>query len=349
MSDTTARRAGVRTPEAIARARELVEPTLRASVAAIADERMRLVAAYQLGWCDQDGTAVEGGGGGKLIRPTLAVLSAEAAGSDSRVGVPAGAALELVHNFSLLHDDIMDRDTERRHRSTGWVAFGDGQAILGGNAMLTAAVQVMSGEAASAARTVPYLLAAVQHLISGQSADLALEQRAHVELDEVLQMEVGKTAALLSCSAALGAVAAGAPDAVVDALAEYGHTVGLAFQLVDDVLGVSGDPSVTGKSASSDVRAGKRSAAIVAALQSGTSEGQRLAELLADGPPRTEDDVARATALIIDAGGVDWALGEADRLLDRALGCLDRLGPTAPTRTIEDLTEVARYIVARDR
>jgi geranylgeranyl diphosphate synthase type I len=347
MTDTTSRRDTVRTPEAIARTRDLVGPALRYAVDAIPDERMRLVASYQLGWCDANGSAVEGGGG-KMIRPTLAVLSAEAVGGGAAAGVPGGVALELVHNFSLLHDDIMDGDTERRHRPTGWVAFGEGQAILAGNAMLTAAVQVVGQDAASAPRTVPHLLGAVQELISGQSADLALERQEHVELDDVLQMEVGKTAALLSCAASIGAVAAGASTHDVAALAEYGHSVGLAFQLVDDVLGVIGDPSVTGKSASSDVRAGKSSAVIIAAMRSGTPAAQRLEVLLQDGPPKSEEEVAQVTSAILDAGGVEWALAEADRLLDRAVGALDRL-KQIDRRTREDLVNVARYIVARDR
>lgn len=338
--DTTA-------PPAIARARALVEPALRAAVAAIPDERMRLVAGYQLGWCQADGAPVSGGGG-KMIRPALAVLSAQAAGGGPGDGVAGGVALELVHNFSLLHDDIMDRDTERRHRATGWVAFGEGQAILGGNAMLTAAVEALQADPDTAPRTVPHLLASVQQLISGQSADLALEGRDDATLAEVLDMEVGKTAALLACASSIGAVAVGAPEPVVAALTGYGHHMGLAFQLVDDVLGVTGDPSVTGKSASSDVRAGKRSAVVVAALRAGTEQADRLAELLADGAPKTEQDVARATALIVAAGGVDWALTEADRLLERALGQLAQIGPVTDG-PLAELMSVARYIVARDR
>jgi len=335
------------TPASIGRARELVLPALRAAVEAIPDERMRRIAGYQLGWCEADGSPVEGGGG-KMIRPALALLSAQAAGGTAEDGVPGGVALELVHNFSLLHDDIMDRDTERRHRPTGWVAFGEGQAILAGNAMLTAAVEVLMADPQRSPRTVPQLLSTVQHLISGQSADLALEQRTHVELAEVLDMEVGKTAALLSCASSIGALAVGAPEPVVAALARYGHLIGLAFQLVDDVLGVTGDPSVTGKSASSDVRAGKRSAVVVAALNAGTGDAARLAELLAAGPPQSEADVALATSLIVDAGGVDWALGEADRLLAEALDRLNEVGaPDEPA--LAELASVAGYIVARDR
>jgi geranylgeranyl diphosphate synthase type I len=331
-------------PAAVARIRDLVEPALRASVEAIDDERMRLVAGYQLGWCDAEGRPTDSGG--KAIRPTLAVLAAEAVSGDSAAGVPGAVAVELVHNFSLLHDDIMDRDVERRHRPTGWVAFGEGQAILGGNAMLTAAVEVVLQQSPNPVAAVESLLATVQHLISGQSADLALEQRDDATLEDVLEMEGGKTAALIAGSLALGAIAAGAAGEQLTRLVESGRLVGLAFQLVDDLLGIVGDPSVTGKSASSDVRAGKRSAPVVAALRSGTDDGERLAELLRDGPPATEEDVARAVELIIGAGGVQWAADEAQRLLDAALEELDHAG-LAEGRAADDLREVARYLVHR--
>jgi geranylgeranyl diphosphate synthase, type I len=331
-------------PAAIARVKSLVDPALRAAVEAVADERMRLIAGYQLGWCDADGRPADGGG--KAIRPTLAVLAADAVAGTPEAGVPAAVAVELVHNFSLLHDDIMDRDVERRHRPTGWVAFGEGQAILAGNAMLTAAVEVVLGQSGHATAAVNQLLATVQHLISGQSSDLALEQRDDATLDDVLEMEGGKTAALIAGSLALGAIGAGAAPAVVARLAESGRLVGLAFQLVDDLLGIVGDPSVTGKSASSDVRAGKRSAPVVAALRSGTDDGRRLAELLAGGPPESDEDVARAVELIVGAGGVQWAADEAQRLLDAALVELDAAGLTN-SAAVEDLREMARFLVHR--
>ena len=333
----------VSVPTVLGRCRALVDPALRAAVDGLANPLMRRIARYQLGWCDADGSPVEGGGG-KAIRPTLAVLSAEAAGGAAEDGVPAAVAVELVHNFSLLHDDIMDRDVERRHRPTGWVAFGDAQALLAGNAMLTAAIQVLGGTGSD--RSVPALLTAVQDLISGQSEDVELEGRAEVDLQDVLRMEAGKTAALLACSSSLGAVAFGAPRSVVDGLARFGHEVGMAFQLVDDILGIAGDERVTGKSSSSDVRAGKRSAPIVAALQSGTDAGAHLGRLLAGGAPKSEDDVVRAAALVRDAGGLDWAAREAERRLGLALAALD--GLCLPARPLAELVELARYVVERD-
>ncbi|HTC70811.1 MAG TPA: polyprenyl synthetase family protein [Acidothermaceae bacterium] len=312
---------------------------------------MRRIAAYHLGWLDAQGQPIAGDGvGGKAIRPTLAVLSAEAGGGSAADGIAPAVAVELVHNFSLLHDDIMDRDVERRHRPTAWVVFGEGQAILAGNAMLTAAFDVLVRDDLAGQRNLPCLpclISAVEALISGQSADLALESGGPVDLDEVLAMEAGKTAALLACSSSIGAIAAGAHSRVVEGLAAYGYELGMAFQLVDDILGITGDAATTGKSSSSDVRAGKRSAPIVAALSSGTAASKLLARLLAEGPPTADDDVTYATKLIDEAGGLDWAADEADRRLALALGHLDNIA--APTGTTSDLAALARYVVERDR
>src|SRR3954451_10795065 len=272
-------RRGPAAPPDLARVKRLVDPALRRAVDLLADDRMRRIAGYQLGWWDEEGRPTPGHTG-KAIRPTLAVLAAEAASGDPGLGVPVAVAVELVHNFSLLHDDIMDGDVERRHRPTGWVAFDEPQALLASNAMLVAAVETLVREDRHSGRTVAVLLDAVQRLISGQSADIALEQRNDVHLPDVLSMECGKTAALLSASLTAGALAGGADDEAVEPLRGGGEPVGLAFQLVDDVLGVVGDPAATGKSASSDVRAGKRSAPIVAALGSGLRESNELAELL---------------------------------------------------------------------
>ncbi len=312
-------------------------------MAGIPDERMRLISGYQLGWCGPDGASVEGGGG-KAIRPTLAVVSAEAGGGRAADGVPTAVAVELVHNFSLLHDDVMDRDVERRHRPTGWVVFGEGQAILAGNAMLTAAIQAVVADGAAGARSLPALLAATQLLISGQSEDLIFESADQITVEDVLRMEAGKTAALLACSASIGALAAGAPADVVEALYGYGHDLGMAFQLVDDILGITGDPAVTGKSASSDIRAGKRSAPVVAALTSGTQAGEQLAGLMADEPPSLDEDVALAAKLVEQAGGIEWAAAEADIRLRSALDRLTGL----PESAVHDLTELGRFVVGRD-
>ena len=265
--------------------------------------------------------------GGKAIR-TLAVLSAQAVGGAPEAGIPGAVAVELVHNFSLLHDDVMDRDVERRHRPTGWVAFGEGQAILAGNAMLTRAIEVLI-ETEPGRRSLPGLLDAVQLLIGGQSRDLLLEQAATVQLPEVLEMEAGKTAALLACASSIGAVAAGASGELVAGLTAFGHELGMAFQLVDDILGVVGDPARTGKSSSSDVRAGKRSAPIVAAL---AAPAPAATQLLSCSPPahrrprRTSH--ARPSSSSTQAG----SSGPPTRPTRRLAAALGQLEPAAAER-----------------
>jgi geranylgeranyl diphosphate synthase type I len=333
------------TPAVLGRVRDLVQPALQMAVDGLDDPQMRLIARYQMGWCDADGNPTSGGG--KAIRPALAVLSAEAVIGTPDSGIPGAVAVELVHNFSLLHDDVMDRDVERRHRPTGWVAFGDGQAILAGSALLTLAVEVLAECGLAGRRSMPCLLEATQLLISGQSQDLHLESRDSVDLQEVLDMEAGKTAALLSCASSIGALASGAPTHIVAGLASFGRELGIAFQLVDDILGVVGDPAATGKSSSSDVRAGKRSAPIVAALAGESPAAARLGELINDGPPTAEADVELATELIAEAGGLDWAAQEADARLASALAHLDAL-ELVPAPAAE-LAAIANYIVTRDR
>jgi geranylgeranyl diphosphate synthase type I len=223
------------------------------------------------------------------------------------------------------------------------VVFGDGQAILAGNAMLTLAFDVLLSHGEAGVRALPCLTEAVHQLISGQSDDLAFEGSATVDLAACLHMEAGKTGALLACSAAIGASAVRGRDRLVTALWRYGAELGMAFQLVDDI---TGDPVITGKSSSSDVRAGKRSAPVVAALTSGTNAGRRLESLLGDGRPDSEEEVQLATELITEAGGLEWAAHEADRRLAAALAALD--GASLPNAALQDLVTLARYVVERD-
>ena len=164
--------------------------------------------------CDAEGTPTGSRSGGKALRPALTLLSARAAGAPAERAVPAAVAVELVHNFYLLHDDIMDGDTERRHRPTAWTVHGVGAAILAGDALLALAQDILLEDTAAqglwAARC---LSAAVLRLIAGQGADLAFEQRNDVNLPECLTMAGDKTAALMACACSIGAIHVGAPPA----------------------------------------------------------------------------------------------------------------------------------------
>ncbi|MFB4319282.1 polyprenyl synthetase family protein [Actinomadura sp. 21ATH] len=332
--------------DTLSRCRELVWPALRAAVATL-DPRLEAMSGFTLGWRDVGGAAVPDGGG-KGLRPALAVLGARAAGAPAETGVPGAVAVELVHAFSLVHDDIMDGDERRRHRPTAWKAYGVGPALLTGDALLALALETLASspgdERAEASRL---LCGALMELVGGQAADVSFESRpwtgpGAVTVEEYRDMAARKTGALLGCSAAIGAVLAGAPAPVARGLAEAGRRLGLAFQMVDDVLGIWGDPDVTGKPVYSDLRRRKKTLPVLAAL-AGPAPDARLVELL--DRARDEDDLRRTAELIAAAGGRDHAEDLARRNLDAALAALAGLDLDG-TATAE-LVALAEFLADR--
>jgi geranylgeranyl diphosphate synthase type I len=336
----------VSTLELLDWAREAIAPLLRRVTESLCPG-MSLVTGYQHGWIDRHGAPVTGGSGGKALRPALALLSAEAAGAPPRSGVPAAAAVELVHNFSLLHDDVMDGDTERRHRPTAWSVFGVGPAILGGDAVLTAAFDVLleTGRptAVHAARRV---VSTTQLLIAGQSADLDFEKHADVTLEECLTMVANKTAALLSCAASLGAVLVGGPPQLIAGLSLFGWHLGMAFQLVDDILGIWGDPRVTGKPAMEDLRSRKKSVPVVAALHSGSPAADRLLAFYRRQEPPTTSELPQMARLVEECGGRWFTEDRAAQEIGTARQTLAALG--LPPLTTLKLEALASIVVRRD-
>jgi len=324
--------------------RDAVTPALRAAVARL-DTASREQAEYHLGWVELDGSP--GPGGGKAVRPALALLSARAAGAPESTGVAGGVAVELVHNFSLLHDDLMDGDRERRHRPTVWARWGEPSAILCGDAMLALAVETLledtSPHAAAAARL---LAVTTRELIRGQAEDVAFERRTDVGVDECLSMAAGKTGSLLATSAAIGAVLAGAPEPTVRGLQAYGMAVGMAFQLVDDLLGIWGDPAVTGKPVLSDLRSRKKSLPVTFAVQRGGAAGRELAAWLARPGDPAEAELRAAAGLVERGGGRDWARAEARRQLDLAEQALAGAGLVAGPSA--ELSALGHYLVDRE-
>jgi geranylgeranyl diphosphate synthase type I len=342
----------VLSPGALERVRTHVQPALVAAVDRL-DPATRAVAAYHLGWTEADGSP-RPGGAGKGVRPALALLSAELTGAPTAVGVPGAVAVELVHNFSLLHDDVMDGDAERRHRPTVWALWGDASAILTGDAMLGLATEVLlEADSPHAAAATRELMVATRELIRGQVEDLAFESRSSVALDECLGMADGKTGALLAASSCIGALLAGAPAPVVDALREHGRHVGAAFQLVDDLLGIWGDPATTGKPVLADLRNRKKSLPVTYALCGGGPAGEQLAAWFATERPvdgDAEDDLREIAALIDGAGGRAWAAATAEQHLREAEAALDRVHLSANLAAAPraELTDLARYLTRRE-
>jgi geranylgeranyl diphosphate synthase type I len=319
-------------PDSLERGRLLVEPALRAAVARLHPSLAR-VAAYHRGWVDADGTPTDAGGG-KALRPALALLGAQAAGVPAAAAVPAGVAVELVHDFSLLHDDLMDSDTERRHRPTAWTVFGPARALLAGDGMLAVAYQLLDSAAAQG-----LLARAVDRLVSGQADDLEFEGRTDVTYSDYLAMSMGKTGALLGAAACLGAALGPATLEQLAALTEYGEQVGLAFQLVDDLLGIWGDPAVTGKPVLSDVRSRKKSAPIVLAA----AESAQVRAYLegADAEPAAIAEAIEAT------GARERVRAEVAVHVERAGRAL--AGATLEPAAVAELLRTAAYVTGRDR
>ena len=327
----------------LATGRTATEPALRDAIQTYLSPELARIAQYHIGWADADGRPTSTWSG-KLVRPTLALLSSRAANGETEGGIPAAVAIELVHNFSLLHDDIMDGDTSRRGRATAWKVFGVPGAILAGDALAAAAGAVLlDADAEGSASASASLMNATQRMISGQGADVSFEQRGDVTLAECLQMAGDKTGALLACACSLGADLVGADRALVQRLAAFGEHVGLAFQLVDDLLGIWGEEDRTGKQVGADLRVRKKSLPVVAALNA--SDSDELAGLYLSSEPLSEPDVQRVADLVERGGGRDWARDEAARQVAAAEECLAAAGIADAVR--HEFQEVAGFIVGR--
>jgi geranylgeranyl diphosphate synthase type I len=332
------------TPASLGRALELVESPLRDAVRTLPEPLWRPV-AYHFGWVNGDGEDLDGRGG-KGVRAALAVLSAEAAGAPPSIGVPGAVAVELIHNFSLVHDDVIDNDRERRHRPTVWALFGVPEALIAGDAMHTLAFQVLMAESTpSTFRATAELAGATAAMISGQRYDMAFDERLDVSVAECSRMEGDKTGALLAYSAAVGAVLADADDALIGALESYGMELGLAFQAVDDLLGIWGDPAVTGKPAGNDLRERKKSLPVAAAM-AGDETARGELSLLFGKDELLDADVTRAAELVEAAGGRDATVELAEAHMAAALDALAYSG--AGDQAAAELVEMAEFIVERD-
>jgi geranylgeranyl diphosphate synthase type I len=223
-------------------------------------DEYRHMLAYHLGW-EGEGAGPEAQG--KRIRPLLLILVNASAGGDWHCALPAAAAVELLHNFSLIHDDIEDNSPLRHGRPTVWKKWGIAQAVNAGDAMFTLAhlAILRLTEKTSPAITLDaaqILMETCLSLTKGQFLDLYYESQGDLSLDAYWSMVSGKTAALLTACTQLGALIAGVDPVKQTAFSKFGHYLGLAFQVQDDLLGIWGKPALTGKSTDSDLLAGKK-------------------------------------------------------------------------------------------
>jgi geranylgeranyl diphosphate synthase type I len=292
---------------------------------------------YHLGW---EGKGAGPRATGKRVRPTLLLLTCAAAGGDWLQALPAAAAVELLHNFSLIHDDIQDQSHTRRGRPTLWSLHGTAQAINAGDTMFSLAhisLEPLEQKLSLAiyASTVKLLLRTSLHLTQGQYLDLAYESEERISSDAYWPMIWGKTAVLIQTCARLGALLSGAPEVTVQAFTAFGEKLGLAYQVHDDLLGIWGDPDEMGKSAHSDLVSGKKSLPVLFALQ---KEGKFAKRWSRGGVPASE--VGDLAQLLEDEGAREYTRQEAIRLTSDALKALKNAKPLGEAGVaLAELTE----------
>lgn len=279
---------------------------------------------YHMGWTGEGaGPAATG----KRVRPLMVLLCAASCGADWQPALPAAAAVELVHNFSLVHDDIQDNSDKRRGRPTAWVKVGAPMAINVGDALFVLSNQAIidlkhNYPAETVVRAAEILHNTCLELTRGQFLDMSYEERTDLRVDDYWPMVAGKTAALLSACCHLGSLLGGADEDKQEAYRSYGQYLGLAFQVQDDILGIWGDEAITGKSAASDLVDGKNSLPILAGL----SANGKFAERWRKGPIMF-DEVENIARLLSAEGGYSAAYDAAQQMTDLALLNLQEADP----------------------
>lgn len=330
-------------PAALTRHLALVEDALRAQLAGDGSP-LGATARYVMGWEDRDGNPMNTGG--KRIRPALCLFAAELFGAPAGAALPGAVAVELIHNFSLVHDEVQDRDAERHHRPTVWAIHGEGQAINAGDYLITRAIDALISSDAPAARSAAALRIlndAMARMIAGQWADISFESRLDVTTEEYIEMIRGKTGALLGAPLAMGAVLAGADAQQAARLQRWGETVGLAFQVRDDYLGIWGNPDLTGKSNVNDLLRKKKTLPVVHGFEHDQSGAVRAAYARES---ITDTDVPAIVAALESAGTPEFVRGEADGLAAEAEGLVADF--ELPPASRQALREIGRYLVERE-
>lgn len=285
--------------------------------------------------------------GGKRLRPLLATIASEAVGGKADNAMPFGLALEMVHNFTLVHDDVMDQDDTRRGLKTVHAQWGIPEAILAGDAMFARAFELVLEsdiDDASVVRLVDILARSVRLLAEGQQMDMDFEKRKTVSSEEYLKMIERKTAVLYSAAAEGGAISGGGSEAQQEALFEYGRLLGLGFQIWDDVLDLTSTQEAFGKPVLNDIRNGKKTLIVVHALEN--LKGAKRTDFLSVLGKRnaTLKELKRAKKILDEVGSIDHATRIANELVAKSK---ERLSALKRTEHRAALEQFADYMVKR--
>jgi geranylgeranyl diphosphate synthase type I len=283
-------------------------------------------------------------GGGKRLRATLPWLVGKAVG-DSHFGLlDVGAAIEIVHNFTLVHDDIMDDDDTRRGLNAVHIEYGLPTAINAGDAMLAIAFERLVGakglDHKDVGAMVNRLAWMVRRVSEGQQLDIEFEDRIAVSEEDYFEMIEGKTAVMFLTCAEVGSRMAGADEETIQCMADWGLAVGLCFQLMDDLIDVLSDSDTLGKPAGSDLAQGKRTLMVIHALAQNDSEDlNNLKSVLGKGEAATQDEIDLGLLALNNIGSVDYARKKAEMYHSKAHACLDRLPDSPAILALRELTD----------
>jgi len=289
--------------------------------------------------------------GGKRLRPFLAIKSCEAAGGKKKDAIPFAAALEILHNFTLVHDDLMDHDELRRGKPTVHSRFGEPLAILAGDLLFAKVYQSVLDYAPAkmsaddVVNTLQKMTDAIIVLCEGQALDISFPKATDVTEKDYIFMIGAKTSALFKACAEVGAIAAGASSDTIDSLGRFAWDAGLTFQIYDDVLGITADETKLGKPVGSDIREGKKTIIMIHALKHADDKQRETLLAAMKGEEATQEAIDAAVKVLNDIGSIDYARGEANKYLESSLKNIKGLRDSSAKN---QLIDVINYFVQRE-
>ena len=315
--------------DALSSHRDIVEDIIMASLGKMKQERLHGAMTHLFA------------GGGKRLRAILPRLVGEAVGNVHEGHYTLGACIEIIHNFTLVHDDIMDQDPIRRGLEAVHVAYDDATAINAGDAMLAVGFEILAESPHIENENLPFLVRSIGEMVrkvaEGQMVDMEFENREDVSEADYISMIAGKTSAMFETCAMTGAKLAGGDDATVENMAQWGLNLGLCFQMMDDLIDITGDTETLGKPAGSDVVQGKRTLIAIHALECG-SELPMFTKVFGVGECGDEE-LAQAVSELESCGSIDYAKQRAMHFHSLAHGCLDTLDESPALSILRELTD----------
>ncbi len=336
--------------DSFARYLPALESEMRRAVASgtVSPELLYGMIRYHMGWVDAEFLPTQIGRG-KQLRPVLLLLSCETVGGDWRKAIPAAAAVEFFHNFSLVHDDIEDHDPMRRERPTLWTLWGEAQAINAGDALFALSYRALARlretglDAEQVLAIQDRFNETVIQLTEGQCMDIRFETQGTVTESDYLQMVGGKTAALIGLACEMGSMAAAAQLTQVKAFQEFGYNLGMSFQMQDDLLGMWGDPAQVGKPVGSDLQKHKKTLPILHGLTHSEPFRALFARTELD-----EADIAQAQGMLEEAGSRAYTEARVNEYHQRALSALGRID-AAVREAKEALVDLTQRLLNRKK